>query len=54
MTIKQLTAEIRKTANEISSTRPTHQIRLARLGDRLFDLTCRYDGMLRAANLTRA
>jgi len=54
MTIKQIAADIRATQNAIDATRPGHQIRLARLGDKLFDLKSRYETTLRLSSLTAA
>jgi hypothetical protein len=51
MTIQQTTAAIRATRIEMNNTRSTNQIRLARLGDRMWDLTARYNMLLRTAGL---
>jgi len=52
MTIKEITAEMRKTQNAIDATRPSQQVRLVRLGDKLWDLKARYETTLRLAGLT--
>jgi hypothetical protein len=51
MTIQQTTAAIRATRIEMNNTRSTNQIRLARLSDRMWDLTARHNMLLRTAGL---
>jgi hypothetical protein len=51
MTIQQTTAAIRATRIEMNNTRSTNQIRLARLSDRMWDLTARHSMLLRTSGL---
>ena len=54
MTIQETAAAIRATRIEISNTRDGQQVRLTRLNDKMWDLTARYNMLLRVAGLEAA
>ena len=53
MNIQETTQAIRETRSAINNTRITQQSRLTWLGDKLWDLTARYDMLLREAGLEK-
>ena len=51
MTIQETAAAIRATRIEINNTRDGQQIRLTRLSDKMWDLTARYNMLLRVSGI---
>ena len=51
MNISETAAAIRATRIEINNTRESNQIRLTYLSDKLWDLTARYNMLMRVSGL---